>query len=148
MNAPLPIMTDLTAQFYGHLATGTLHLQRCGTCGLFRHLPRYLCAACYSQDWAWAPCSGEGAVVSWTTTMRSLHPAFVDLPMTLVTVAMAEGPRILGQLDGAAPEAIRSELPVVIAPLPLANGIAIPRFRPHRAGTNRFLDAEASLTPP
>lgn len=127
---PLPIMADLTAEFYGHLATGTLHLQRCTTCGTFRHLPRYLCPACHGDGWEWQACSGRGEVLSWTTTMRPLHPAFVDLPMTLVTATMAEGPRILGRLVDIAPDAVSAGLAVVIVPRTVGEGIAIPEFRP------------------
>jgi uncharacterized protein len=126
---PLPVMTDLTAEFYGHLAGGTLHLQQCTACGTFRHLPRYLCPSCHGDGWAWQACSGRGEVLSWTTTMRPLHPAFTDLPMTLVTVTMAEGPRVLGRLVDVAPEELRAGMPVVIAPKTVAEGLAIPEFR-------------------
>lgn len=132
MSTPLPIMVGLTADFHAHLAKGELQLQQCSDCKTFRHLPRYMCPSCHSDKWTWQRVSGEGEVFSWTTTMRPLHPAFVELPMTIVTVTLAEGPRLLGIIKGVAAEDMRVGMPVVVEPEIVSEGIGVPRFRPKR----------------
>jgi uncharacterized protein len=110
----LPGPPGLNGEFYERAAaTGRLHLQRCDTCGQWRHPPRILCPSCGSDSWSWQPSSGEGSVFSWTITHQAVDPAFADeLPYAVVVVEMAEGPRLIGNLVGLAPHDLRLDLPV------------------------------------
>jgi uncharacterized OB-fold protein len=125
---PQPRQNGLTGEFYAFFDAGEVRMQRCGECGTWRHLPRHLCAGCHSDKWSWEPISGEGELLSWTTTMRPLHPAFTDVPMTLATVTLAEGPRMIAPIafaDGVVPVA---GLKVRVEIYPNGEGHALPTF--------------------
>ena len=98
MNKPLPKPEGLNAEFYAHCARRELRFQRCD-CGLWRHPPRVLCAACGSERWHWALASGRGRVFTWTVTHQALHPAYADdVPYALLVVEMDEGVRMVSTL--------------------------------------------------
>ena len=112
MPRPLPLMTGMTEEFYQHCAAGELRFQRCSDCGTWRHVPRELCAACGSFEWAWDLSSGKGRVFTWTVVVRPLHPAFSGQePYAPVVVEMEEGVRVVGALNGD-PGALELDLPV------------------------------------
>ena len=100
---PTSLPTDRSAPYWAGLAAGELLLQACADCGVLRHYPRLLCDRCYSDQVCWQAASGRGAIHSWTVAHHAFHPAFAhELPYTLVTVDLAEGPRALGRWSGGA----------------------------------------------
>jgi uncharacterized OB-fold protein len=108
-----PNPDGLSAEFYAHLATGELRLQRCDDCERWRHPPRILCGACGSERWTWRPVSGRGAVYTWTVTHQALLPSFADdLPYAVVVVELDEGPRLVTAVRGIEPGALRVGLTV------------------------------------
>jgi len=111
---PLPRLEGLTADYYSYLRQHELRLQRCDDCGRWRHVPRSLCSECNSSRFAWARASGHGTVFSWTVTERSMHPAFVDMPIAHVVVTLDEGPRLFTVLADDPPEVLELDLPVVV----------------------------------
>ena len=125
---PVPHPTPESQPYWDAAAQGKLTLQRCTACGTVRHYPQLVCAHCYSLDVEWIEASGHGTIHSWTVAHHAFHPAFkADLPYTLVTVDLAEGPRAMGRLDPASQERLRLGLPVRVSfplnemgtPLPL-----------------------------
>ncbi|MBK6657798.1 MAG: Zn-ribbon domain-containing OB-fold protein [Proteobacteria bacterium] len=101
---PEPPESALSAPYWQGLRDGRLLLQACGACGTLRHYPRLLCSACFSDAVSWRQASGHGHVHSWTVAHHAFHVGFRDeLPYTLVTVDLAEGPRALGRWRGATP---------------------------------------------
>ena len=104
---PEPPASDLSAPYWAAAAEGRLVLQTCSACGAVRHYPRLLCDQCYSGEFDWTQASGEGRVHSWTVAHHPFHPAFAEeLPYTLVTVDLIEGPRALGRWQSATPPSI------------------------------------------
>lgn len=100
---PQAVGNALSAEYWEGLARGELRLQACTRCGTLRHYPRLLCSRCFSDGVVWRAVSGRGRVHSWTVVHHAFHPAFAgDLPYTLVTVDLEEGPRALGRWHGAA----------------------------------------------
>src|SRR3546814_14820389 len=72
---PRPRPQDPVEQeFWKRCQDGNLYFQRCGGCGCFRHLPRYMCAKCGSPEFSWERSSGKGTLFSWTVTHQALHP--------------------------------------------------------------------------
>lgn len=109
----IPDADGLNADFYQRLADGTLCMRRCDACGVVHHPPRYLCAACGSEEVGWVPLGGTGRIFSWTVTHRPIDPGWaVDLPWATVVVEMEEGPRLVGGWRGAGPEELKLDLPV------------------------------------
>ena len=100
---PVPVRSALSQPYWDGLAVGELRLQYCAACGTPRHYPRLLCDRCYDAGVHWKPASGYGRVHSWTVAHHAYHPGFAaELPYTLVTFDLAEGPRALGRWRGGA----------------------------------------------
>jgi len=127
----LPGAGGLGGEYYARAAeTGRLHLQRCA-CGVWRHPPRILCAACGSEHWTWESVSGRGRVFTWTVTHRATDPAFADeLPYAVVVVELEEGPRVVGNLVGLAPSELALDLPVQVALDHRSDAVALVDFAP------------------
>lgn len=105
---PLPPLRTPDAQpYWDGLDQGRLLVQRCSACGTHRHYPRPMCPVCHALDPDWVPLQGDGTVHSWTVLHQSGLPGLVQpFPITLLTVDMAEGVRVLGQLMAAPADAL------------------------------------------
>ena len=107
----VPDPDGLNADFYVHAATGTLHIQRCESCGQAYHPPRYLCRECGSEALVFVPSKGRGRIFSWTVSHRPVDPAWAaDGPgWTLVGWAGATAVAVRDRLSdgdgGTAPAA-------------------------------------------
>jgi len=129
---PVPKPEGLNAEFYAHCARRELRFQRC-ECGVWRHPPRLLCAACGSDRWEWAAASGHGRVHTWTVTHQALHPAYADdVPYALLVVEMDEGVRMVATLRDLDPADLELDLPVEVAFEPRSETITLPCFTPSR----------------
>lgn len=127
----VPNPVGLNAEFYAHCARGELRFQRCGACGVWRHPPRFLCAACGSPEWTWERSSGRGRIFSWTVTHQALDPAFADeLPYAVVVAELDEGPRLVGNLRGITPAELALDLPVEVEFEPVSDRVALTHFVP------------------
>lgn len=124
---PQPV--GLNAEFYAWCARGELRFQRCSSCGMWRHPPRFLCAACGSGDWTWERSAGRGRVFSWTVTHQQLDPAR-EVPYAVVVAEMDEGPRLVGNLRGIEPSELRLDLPVEVVFERVSETVALTHFGP------------------
>lgn len=101
---PAPPENELSQPYWEAASRGQLLLQGCGACGTLRHYPRLLCDQCYSDEVIWKEASGRGTIHSWTVAHHAFHPAFAgELPYTIVTIDLEEGPRALGRWHGPTP---------------------------------------------
>ena len=131
---PVPRPTPDTQPYWDGLARGQLLIQRCKSCGSFRHYPRPVCPACWSMDHEWVAASGQGTVHSWTVAHHPFHLGFkAESPYVLLTVDLAEGVRAMGQLRGLDPAALRLGLPVEVDFVREGEGPTLPVFRPATA---------------
>jgi uncharacterized OB-fold protein len=124
---PSPIGPN--AEFYAWAARGELRLQRCSSCGVWRHPPRHRCASCGATATAWERVSGRGRVFSWTVTHQRLDPAF-EVPYAVVVVELEEGPRLVGNLRELSPDQLALDLPVQAVLEPISDAVALVHFRP------------------
>lgn len=98
----IPQPEGLALQFH-HAAIehGRLHIQRCSSCGRFRHPPRVQCPECFSPEWTFEPTAEHGTVYSYVVSHRSFDPFWVEhLPFVTVAVALDEGPRVIAAMRG------------------------------------------------
>src|SRR5262245_12313560 len=102
----LPVPDGLNALFHRRATeTGRLHLQQCLSCATFRHPPRYVCAACFSEAWEFAPSAEEGTVYSLVVSHVTLDPAWKErTPFVTAVVHLDEGPRIVADVRNIDPE--------------------------------------------
>ena len=120
-----------TRAFWEGCARHELVLQRCRSCGAVQHRPRAVCVSCLSDEVEHFRASGRGSVYSFTVTHQNQAPAFrAALPYVLAYVELEEGPRLLTNVSGCEPGAVRIGMPVVVEFVDTEGEGAVPRFRP------------------
>jgi len=131
MERPMPSPSSLSAPFWEATSRHELILQRCDSCGRFRHYPQYLCPHCLGGSWTWTASPGTGTVYSYAVTHRAFHPSWADrIPYAVVTVTLDEGVRMVSDLDpdDTARVAVGSAVEVYFEDLP-GTEFTLPRFR-------------------
>ena len=113
---------------------GRLAFQTCGACGQKFFYPRPLCPHCWSDGLSWTPAQGAGEIVSFSLVYRPNDPAFFDeAPIALAEIRIAEGPTLLARIIGAAPDSIRTGMPVRLVPKSEAGRFPLPAFKPEKS---------------
>lgn len=128
---PLPHITPLAQPFWDGTRAHELRLQRCRACGSFRFPPQVLCRECLAEEHDWTPTSGRATVYSFVVQHRPATPAFTaDLPYVVAVVELAEGPLMLTNIVGCAPEDITAGMPVEVSFVDATDAITLYPFRP------------------
>jgi hypothetical protein len=79
----------------------------------------------------WEDASGQGKVFSFVVVHRVYHPAFADqVPYVVAVVELAEGPRLLTNIVGIAPEKVRCGLAVKAVFDDISADCTLPKFIP------------------
>lgn len=128
---PLPRIDEESKGFWEACGRHELYVQRCANCGFLRHYPRALCPACLSDRTEWQRCSGKGTVYTFTVTHQNQAAGFRDeLPYVLAYVELDEGVRLLTNIVGCTPEAVRIGMPVEVVFEDVTPQITLPKVRP------------------
>lgn len=128
---PIPITDPGTQPYWDALRTHRLLIKHCSICGKSHFYPRELCPYCHHDTLQWIDASGDATVYSYTVARRPAGPAFkIDTPYVLAIVELDEGPRMLTQLVGVAPEAAHIGARVRVAFDDVTPELTLPRFAP------------------
>ena len=107
-NKPLPNTNALTKAYWDYCKQHELRIQRCKSCGKYRHYPLELCPYCNSFDVEWVKVSGKGSVYSYIVPRRAFHPGFADeVPYVVATVELDEGVRMISRLVDIGPDDVK-----------------------------------------
>ena len=130
---PLPRVDEESRGFWEALVRHELYVQRCRACGTTRFYPRAVCTACPGGDTEWVRASGRGTVYSFTVTHQNQAPGFrEELPYVLAIVELDEGVRLMTNVVGCAPEAVRIGMPVEVVFDDVTPEVTLAKFRPAR----------------
>jgi uncharacterized OB-fold protein len=126
---PLPKATPESAHFWAGTAAGELRLQRCRSCAQAYFPPQPFCPRCLSDDIEVFRASGRATLYSYVIS-RLAVPGFAS-PLVLAVVELEEGPRLLTNIVGVAPEPeqLPLDLPLEVV-FDLVDGVALPLFQP------------------
>jgi uncharacterized OB-fold protein len=128
---PLPRIDEESRGWWEALARHELYVQRCRDCGTKRLYPRALCTACLSSATEWVRATGRGSVYTFTVTHQNQAPGFrEELPYVLAIVELEEGPRLMTNVVGCAPDALRIGMPVEVVFEDATPDVTLPKFRP------------------
>ena len=108
--------------FWRGAADGVFLLPRCHDCGRWHWYPRAFCPFCHRQHVALESATGTGRVYAFSWLER------VPSPLLVAYVRLSEGPIMLTNLVGCAPEAVRIDDQVVVSFRPAAEGRMVPVF--------------------
>jgi uncharacterized OB-fold protein len=110
---PIPQADEESREFYDGARQHQLMLMRCENCGAWRLPSRPRCPDCWSTATEWAQASGRGTLYSFGV-MHQKFPGFEDdVPYQYAIVELEEGPRIVSNIVGVAPEDLRVDMPLV-----------------------------------
>jgi uncharacterized OB-fold protein len=131
-----PPYNEEAAPFWAAAAEGRLVLPVCDACGHHIWYPRSWCPVCGADAVTWTELSGHGTVYAVTVLRKAMGPWSAAAPYAAAYVELAEGPRLLVNLEVDDPTTVGIGDPVTatFTPLPdLPDGAppqAILRFRP------------------
>lgn len=109
----LPQPTPVSAPYWQAAREGRLVVQRCTACGHLQLYPRSLCTRCSGERLDWLEASGRGRVRTFTVIRRAVSAAYEpDVPYVVALIALDEGPTLMSNVVGCAPEAVRIGAPV------------------------------------
>ena len=128
---PLPNASEDSLPFWAAATKHQLTLQKCGTCGAFRFPPAPLCPECSALGGEWTPLKGEGRIFSFVVYHRAYHKGFEnDLPYAVALVELSEGPRLITNIVGIAPDQLRCDMKVQVVFEDLTKDCSLPKFKP------------------
>ena len=128
---PIPVPSEDSKLYWEGAQRHELCLQRCQACGAFRLPPAPLCPECTDLGGEWTKVSGRGKVYSFVIFHRAYHKAFEkDLPYAVAVIELEEGPRLVSNIVGIAPDRIRCDMPVEVTFEDITSDATLPKFRP------------------
>lgn len=132
---PVPVATPETRHYWEGTAAGELRLQRCRACARAYFPPQPCCPRCTGDDVEVVVASGRGTLHSYVIAHRA--PPGFEVPRVIAVVELAEGPRLLTNIVGVAPDpaALPLDLPVEVT-FEVVDEVALPVFRPVGAGAH------------
>lgn len=125
---PLPQPDALTTPFWDACRRGALEVSACEDCGHLFLPPGPCCPTCWSTQLAARPVSGLGRVFSFGVYRRTYHPG-MPAPYVVALVELDEGPRLISNVVGCAPEEVVVDMPVKLR-FEEAGDFTLPRFAP------------------
>jgi hypothetical protein len=130
---PIAAPDSVTQEWWDGTRERRLLVQRCRSCGHQQHYPRNICTGCGASDLSLVEAAGRGSVYSFTVVHRAPHPAF-EPPYVVALVRLEEGPVLLTNIVGCAPEDLRCDMPVTVGWEDLPDGRRLPVFTPASGG--------------
>ena len=127
---PAPAVSASSAHYWQGAADGKLLLQYCSKCARHLFYPRPWCPHCYGSALEWRQASGRGDVHTFSVVYAAPCVGFeADAPYVVAVIELQEGPRMMANIIGCAPETVRVGLPVEVA-FEKRGAIGLPQFRP------------------
>jgi uncharacterized OB-fold protein len=127
--APKPSVYVDTAPFWEAAKQGRLVLQFCKDTNQFQHYPRPVSIFTGSRNLEWREVSGRGVVYA-CTVIRVPGPGLDGrLPLSVVTVELDEGVRMLGNIVNVQPDKVAIGQRVEVTWDRLSDDFQYPAFR-------------------
>ena len=126
---PKPSVYVDTKPFWDGAKAGKLVLQFCKDTGKFQHYPRPVSIFTGSRNLEWREVSGKGTIYA-CTVIRVPGPGLEGrLPLSVATVELDEGVRILGNILDVDPDTVAIGQRVEVAWDRLSDDVQYPAFK-------------------
>lgn len=129
---PSPEPDTLTRPFWEACRQGRLEFCACESCAHLFLPPGPRCPRCWSGRIATRAASGDGTVQTFVVYRRTYHPA-LPAPYVVAVIELREGPRLVSNVIGCAPEDVHIGLPVRVR-FENVGDFTLPRFEPSESG--------------
>ena len=128
---PLPHPAPESEPFWAAARAHKLKIQKCTSCGNHWFPPSEHCPECLSADHDWIEASGRGRVFSFVTYQRLYNKGWEgEVPYVVALVELEEGPRLLSNLTGIAPENVACDMAVKVVFDDVTDEVTLPKFAP------------------
>lgn len=117
------IDTDSEA-WWTAIQEGTLLVNVCGVCSRKSLYMRPFCPYCWSEAVSAVPASGHATLYTWTV----IPPNATRTSIVVAMVDLAEGPRLMTNIENCAPEALEAGLELILDFRQNDDGFAVPVF--------------------
>lgn len=107
INKPTPFPTAVSEPYWDAAKEEKLVLQYCTSCDHYQFYPRPTCVVCLGTDLEWREAQGTGTIYSFTVVHRAPSQEFQDTPYVVALVDLQEGVRMVSNIVGENPEAVR-----------------------------------------
>ena len=125
---PQPQPDVLTAPFWKACQRRVLEVSACRDCGHLFLPPGPCCPQCWGTRLTSQEVSGRGRVFSFVIYRRTYHRA-MPAPYVVALVELDEGPRLISNIVGCAPEEVAIDMPVEVR-FEQAGDFTLPHFAP------------------
>ena len=116
MRYDLPTPDLETQPFWDAAREGKLLIKRCAACWRAHFYPRPFCPHCWSEDVSWEQASGRATLYTFTIVRRNDLPPFPDrVPYVAAVVDLAEGPRMMTNIEGCDHDDIEIGMQLTVA---------------------------------
>jgi uncharacterized OB-fold protein len=130
-NKPIPVPSAESQAYWDGLRDRKLLMPRCDACGKYWFPPSLLCPHCNETKWTWTSTSGRGRIFSYVVYHRVYHPGFAEeVPYAVAVIELDEGPRMVSNVIGIAPDKLACDLRVEVVYQPITDTITLPKFKP------------------
>ena len=130
-NKPIPVPSAESQAYWDGLRDRKLLMPRCDACGKYWFPPSLLCPHCNATNWTWTSTSGRGRIFSYVVYHRIYHPGFAEeVPYAVAVIELDEGPRMVSNVIGIAPDKLACDLRVEVVYQPITDTITLPKFKP------------------
>ncbi len=130
MRFDLPTPDPETQPFWDGAREHRLRIMRCNACGKAYFYPRPFCPKCWSDDVLWEDASGDAILYTWSIVhVNDLPPFHERVPYVTAIVELAEGPRMMTNIEGDTDE-LKGGMPLRVAWRELTDDVTIPVFVP------------------
>lgn len=122
---PAPAISLETQPFFDAATEGRFLIKRCEACGKAHWYPRAMCPHCHSDRTVWVESPGEGVIYTYSVMRRASSG-----PYAIGYVTLDEGPRMLTNFVGVAPEGLSIGMRVKVRFQVTEGGAPVPVFAP------------------
>ncbi len=122
---PAPVVNLETQPFWDAAKEGRFLIKRCTACGKAHWYPRAICPFCASVETFWEESPGEGLIYTYSVMRRSPTG-----PYAIGYVTLDEGPAVLTNFLGVAPDALAIGQRVKVRFQETEGGPPVPVFAP------------------
>ena len=128
---PRPLVDNWNRSFWDACREGRLVLQRCKGTGRCFFPPAPVSPFTGRPEWEWIAASGRGTLWSFVVFHQSYFPGMRDeLPYPVVMVKLEEGPYLLTNIEGMAPEDLKIGMRMAVRFPGGPEGFVLPQFGP------------------
>ncbi len=129
---PLPLPDMESRAYWQGARRHELVILRCAACGFYIHYPKAVCPCCGAGTILPSRVSGRGVIHSYTVTHHKAAPGFAErIPFVVALVELEEqaGLRIVANILGCPPDAVRIGLLVEVVFEEVVPDVTLPQFR-------------------